>query len=80
MIAKSGGVAGKEVKVDLVMLKQPGYIVIRTESEEALGKVWLAAGKHRDVKIDLGRVVVQGEKLYAVLYNDNGETISRTQF
>lgn len=64
----------------MVVLTNPGYVVVHEDKSGQPGKVigvskLVGAGMAHDVTVQLSRKAVQGEKLYAMLHNDNGDGV-----
>lgn len=69
--------AGSSVEVLNTELSEPRWVVVREVSEDGkpgnfLGAVWLPAGVHTEVSVDLLRNTVGGEQYVVALFSDEG--------
>lgn len=69
--------SGESVSIDSATLVNPGYIVIHEQKDGELGPVignspLFEAGTFENVSVDLDRLSIAGETLYAMLHDDDG--------
>jgi len=74
----AGQKTGFSVSVDHVSMAKKGYVVIYDNDNGKLGKIIgnskiLPEGESRNVIISLLRMTINGESLFAVLHEDNGD-------
>lgn len=71
--------AGSSVVVSLVVLKDPGYVVIHEDAKGAPGTVIgnskLLEGENRNITVELTRASRDNETLYAMLHMDDGDGV-----
>lgn len=73
--------AGPAVDIAQTWLEDGGYVVVHEESNGAPGAIlgaseYLAAGEqHADVSVSLSRGSQEGETLYVMLHNDDGDEV-----
>ena len=69
--------AGDLVSVRSIILSRNGWVAVRENIDNEVGKVlgatWLPRGTHKDVSIELLRPTFSGHKYYAVLFVDDGD-------
>lgn len=71
-------VEGSSVVVSLLTNKKPGFVVIQEEEGGKPGRPvgvsdFLNAGERSRIVLDLVRPLREGERLYAIIYEDNGD-------
>jgi hypothetical protein len=76
-IAASKHTPAKTVVVDIVTLKNPGFVVIHEINNGQVGNVLgassiLSAGTHENVVVEISRKSIDGEELIAMIHADNG--------
>lgn len=70
--------SGSSVTIASVLLSAPGYVAIHEDTEDAPAAVigsseLLPKGVSEEVAVELDRVSVEGETLYAMLHFDDGD-------
>lgn len=77
-VAVSDYTVGKTVSVAIVLLQNPGYVMIHEDDKGNPGKIigtskLLPAGESTNVVVNLTRASEEGEELYAMLHLDDGD-------
>lgn len=77
VIARANEKSGSQINVELVTLRNDGYLVIKEvvngKSTNTVGSVWLSAGEHRDITVKLNKEFRFEQGLVAELHYDNGD-------
>ncbi len=69
---------GTTLTVNTVFLRQPGFVVIHKDNKRTPGVVlgvssYLPAGEHTNISIKLTSSTQDGQTVYAMLHEDNGD-------
>jgi len=77
LLSVSKQLAGDKVIISSVELENDSWIAINEkvngELGNILGALWLPAGKHSDVEVELLRSTESGKSYFAVIRSDNGD-------
>lgn len=84
MINVENQIVDESVRVKEAILNQSGFIVIHKDSSGAPGKIigisnLLEPGDYSGIKIDTSEEVQDGDRLYAMIRKDNGDSVFDTQ-
>jgi hypothetical protein len=76
-VAVADQTAGKTVLVSKVTFSAAGWVVVREDTGNGMGKIlgaqWLPLGTHENVSVDLLRGTEANKNYFVALYDDNGD-------
>lgn len=79
-VAVSTHTPAKTAVIDKATLQKNGFVVIHEEQEGVAGGIigassLLSTGTHENITVDLVRKSLENEKLFAIVYYDNGDGV-----